>query len=55
MSHVCPWWLVFTFDNPLRGLIHDPRRLFGPYLRPGMRALDLGCGRGFATLASRDW
>lgn len=50
MEHVCPWWLAVAIDNPLRMLLHDPRRLFGPHVRPGMSALDVGCGRGFATI-----
>lgn len=48
--HVCPWWLVKSFDNFLRPYIHNPGRLFGPYVKQGMTALDVGCGRGFASL-----
>jgi ubiquinone/menaquinone biosynthesis C-methylase UbiE len=47
---VCPWWLVRSFDNFLRPLVHNSRRLFGPYVRPNMTAVDVGCGRGFASL-----
>ncbi len=49
-SHVCPWWLAYTFDNPLRKLFHNPARLFSPYLRPGMTAADIGCGMGYFSL-----
>jgi ubiquinone/menaquinone biosynthesis C-methylase UbiE len=49
-THVCPWWLVKSFDNFLRPYIHNPDKLFGPYVKPGMTVLDVGCGRGFATL-----
>jgi len=45
--HICPWWLAYTFDNPLRQYVHDPRKILGPYLRPGMTAVDIGCGMGF--------
>lgn len=48
--HVCPWWLAYTFDNPLRRLIHDPERIFGPYLKNGMTAMDVGCGMGFFSI-----
>ena len=51
MPHVCPWWQVYTFDNALRGLVHNVDAIFGPYVEPGMTALDIGCGRGFTTLA----
>ena len=50
-THCCPWWLAYTFDNPLRRLVHDPQKVVGPYLRPGMTALDFGCGMGYFTIA----
>jgi len=49
-THVCPWQAVRGFDNFLRPLVHSPKKLFGPYVKPGMIALDVGCGRGFASL-----
>ena len=49
-SHVCPWWIVFTFDNFLRPLLHDTDKLFGAYVGPGMTVLDVGCGAGFTAL-----
>jgi len=50
-THVCPWWLGYFIDNRLRRLIHDPRRIVGPYVQAGMTALDIGCGMGVFTLA----
>ena len=50
MGHVCAWWQVYTFDNPIRGMIHKPEVIFGPYVETGMVALDVGCGRGHNTL-----
>jgi SAM-dependent methyltransferase len=47
---VCPWWLCYSFDNPLRRLIHNPVRLLEPYIKPGMTAVDIGCGMGYFTL-----
>ena len=49
-TRVCPWWLAYTFDNPLRRFWHDPQRLFGPYVEPGAAVLDVGCGLGWASL-----
>jgi len=46
-KRICPWWLAYTFDNPLRALLHDPRKILSPYLREGMTAIDLGCGMGY--------
>jgi len=47
---VCPWWLCFTFDNPLRRLIHDPEGILRPYVREGDRAIDIGSGMGYFTV-----
>lgn len=47
---VCPWWLCFTFDNPLRQLIHNPKAILGPYVHPGDRAIDIGPGMGYFTI-----
>lgn len=48
--HVCPWWLAYTFDNPLRRLIHDPRKILADYVTKGMTVIDVGCGMGHFTL-----
>lgn len=47
---VCPWWLCWSFDNPLRRLCHDPLRLLASYVKPGMTAADIGCGMGFFSI-----
>jgi ubiquinone/menaquinone biosynthesis C-methylase UbiE len=49
-KHVCPWWLCFTFDNPLRRLIHGPHKILAPYVRLGSTAIDIGSGMGYFTL-----
>ncbi len=49
-QHVCPPKHVHTFDNFLRPLIHRPKKVFGPYVKPGMRVMDIGCGAGFASI-----
>jgi ubiquinone/menaquinone biosynthesis C-methylase UbiE len=48
---VCPWWLAYTFDNPLRRLVHNPGKILSPYLEEGMTVLDTGCGMGFFSIA----
>ncbi len=52
MGHrVCPWWLGWFLISPLRRIVHDPDRIVGPYLSPGMLAVDFGCGMGHFSLA----
>ncbi len=52
MSHrVCPWWLGWFLISPLRRFAHDPSRITGPFLAPGMVAVDFGCGMGHFSLA----
>ncbi len=48
--HVCPWQRVVRLDNIFRQFVHNPRRMFGPYVKPGMRVLDFGCGAGFTSI-----
>jgi len=48
--HICPWWLAYTFDNPLRRLIHNPQKILSEYVKEGMTVLDVGCGMGYFTL-----
>jgi len=50
MSQVCSHRHVRMLDNFVRPLIHNPVKLFGAYLQPGMSALDIGCGGGFAAI-----
>lgn len=43
---VCPWWVAYLFDNPLRRMIHPAGKILGPYVKEGMTVLDFGCGFG---------
>lgn len=49
-EHVCPWWLTFTFDNPLRRLVQNPGKILGEYIRLGNVVADIGCGMGYFSL-----
>ena len=49
-ARVCPWYMAYFFDNPLRRLIYNTDKLFSPYLKAGMTAVDIGCGMGFNTI-----
>ncbi|MGA2031344.1 MAG: methyltransferase domain-containing protein [Thermoguttaceae bacterium] len=50
-GHVCPWWGGYFIDNPLRRLIHNPVKIVGPYAKPGMTVMDVGCGMGMFSIA----
>jgi len=50
LPDTCPWWHAYTFDNVLRRLFYNTRKLFGPYVQPGMTVLDVGCGMGFNAI-----
>jgi ubiquinone/menaquinone biosynthesis C-methylase UbiE len=51
MPHVCPWWGGYFIDNPIRRLLHNPEKIVGPYVKPGMIVMDVGCGMGFFSIA----
>jgi ubiquinone/menaquinone biosynthesis C-methylase UbiE len=49
-GHVCPWWLAYTFDNPIRRLFHKTQKMLAPYVKKGMNVMDVGCGMGFFSI-----
>jgi len=46
----CPWWFLFTFDNPFRKIYQDPIKILTPYINNGDRVVDLGCGMGYFSI-----
>ncbi len=50
-QHTCPWWLCFTFDNPLRRWLQKPDLILKGIVQQGQTALDIGCGMGYFSLA----
>ncbi len=48
--HVCPWWLAYTFDNPVRQWLHNPEKILGDFIDRGQTVMDLGCGMGHFSL-----
>lgn len=49
-DHVCPWWLAYTFDNPLRRLIHNPEKMLNKFIKEGDTVVDIGCGMGHFSI-----
>jgi len=53
-KHVCPWWLCYTFDNPLRKIFHDPIKILSIYVHKGDSVMDIGPGMGYFTIPLAD-
>lgn len=52
--HTTPRWLMDIFDRTIRPLLYDPERIVRPFVAPGDRVADIGCGAGyFARALSR--
>ncbi len=49
-KHICSVERAGVLDIGLRKLIHSPRKILAPFVKPGMTALDFGAGPGFFTL-----
>ncbi len=49
-SHVCPWWMGYFLAAPWRRLAQNPDLILNPYVKEGMRILEIGPGMGFFTL-----
>lgn len=50
MSLTCPWWVIRSFDNPLRRRLQDPEQILAGLVQEGFRCLDVGCGYGYFTI-----
>lgn len=48
---VCPAGLSWFFNNRMRLLSHNPKKIMGDYVKQGYTAADIGCGPGFFSLA----
>ncbi len=49
-ERVCPVWIGYLLLSPLRKLGQNPQKLLGPYIKTGMKVLDIGCAMGFFSL-----
>jgi len=47
---VCPVWVGYLLASPIRKLLQNPEKILGPYVRDGMKVLDIGCAMGFFSL-----
>ena len=49
-EHVCPPWVGYLLASPLRKLIHNPKKILGPYIKEGMTVLEVGPAMGFFSI-----
>ena len=49
-NKVCPIWVGYLLASPIRKLFQDPKKILGPYVKKGMKVLDIGCAMGFFSL-----
>ena len=49
-THVCPWWIGYLLSSPVRRMFQKPETIIGPFVKRGMRILEIGPGMGFFTL-----
>jgi ubiquinone/menaquinone biosynthesis C-methylase UbiE len=42
--------MAYTFDNPIRKLLHPVPKVLGPYVGDGMTVMDVGCGMGHFSI-----
>ena len=50
-NRVCPVELANSLDSKIRSLVQNPRKILKPYIKEGMKVLDIGCGPGFFSVA----
>jgi len=43
------FWHLLMLDNPFRRLLQNPEKILAGHIRPGMTAIDIGCGPGDFT------
>ena len=49
-THVCPWYMGYLLANPMRRFFQNPEIILSPYIKSGMKVLEVGPGMGFFSL-----
>jgi ubiquinone/menaquinone biosynthesis C-methylase UbiE len=49
-NRVCPVELANSLDNKLRRWLQNPQKILSPFVKEGMKVLDIGCGPGFFSV-----
>jgi ubiquinone/menaquinone biosynthesis C-methylase UbiE len=51
-NRVCPLELAGSLDNKIRKWFQNPQKILSPFIKEGMKVLDIGCGPGFFSIES---
>ncbi len=49
-EHVCPVWIGYLLLSPLRKIFQNPNRILSPYVKSGMKVMDVGSAMGYFSL-----
>ncbi len=49
-ERVCPVWMGYFLANPLRKLYQNPKKILRPYIKEGMKIIDIGSAMGFFSI-----
>ena len=49
-THVCPWYIGYLLASPMRRLFQSPEKILSPYIKSGMKILEIGPGMGFFSI-----
>jgi len=49
-NRVCPVELANSLDNKIRRWLQNPQKILSPFVKEGMKVLDVGCGPGFFSV-----
>jgi ubiquinone/menaquinone biosynthesis C-methylase UbiE len=49
-TRVCPVELASSLDNKVRRWLQNPHGILAPFVKEGMKVLDVGCGPGFFSV-----
>jgi ubiquinone/menaquinone biosynthesis C-methylase UbiE len=49
-NRVCPVELAGSLDSKIRKWLQNPNKLLAPFIKEGMKVLDVGCGPGFFSV-----
>lgn len=49
-EHVCPIWVGYLMISPVRKLQQNPFKILSPYVKSGMKILEIGPGMGYFSL-----